>query len=76
MTEARRSRVPEPLVLLSACILLAALASWVLPAGEFERHELSQERIMSCATQFLALDAPEGADIAQHQGGMEGDAHE
>jgi ABC-type sugar transport system ATPase subunit len=26
--------------------------------GEFERHELSQERIMSCATQFLTLDTP------------------
>ncbi len=39
MTEAKRSRVPEPLVLLSGCILLAAAASWVLPAGEFERRE-------------------------------------
>jgi ribose transport system ATP-binding protein len=44
--------------------------------GEFQRHELSQERIMSCATQFLALDAPEAAGIAQHQGDMEGDVHE
>jgi uncharacterized ion transporter superfamily protein YfcC len=39
MTEPRRSRVPDALVLLSACILLAAAASWVLPAGEFERRE-------------------------------------
>ena len=39
MTEVPRSRVPEPLVLLSGCILLAAAASWVLPAGEFERRE-------------------------------------
>jgi ribose transport system ATP-binding protein len=30
--------------------------------GEFERQELSQEKIMSCATQFLALDAPHSAD--------------
>jgi ABC-type sugar transport system ATPase subunit len=44
--------------------------------GEFQRHELSQERIMSCATQFLALDAPDGAGIAQRQGATEGDAHE
>jgi ABC-type sugar transport system ATPase subunit len=28
--------------------------------GEFQRHELSQEAIMSCATQFLALDATGG----------------
>jgi ABC-type sugar transport system ATPase subunit len=41
--------------------------------GEFQRHELSQERIMSCATQFLALDAPDGAGIAQHEGGIGGD---
>jgi uncharacterized ion transporter superfamily protein YfcC len=39
MTESRRSRVPDPLVLLSACILLAAAASWIVPAGEFERRE-------------------------------------
>lgn len=39
MTNVRRFSVPDPLVLLSACILLAALASWVLPAGEFERRE-------------------------------------
>ena len=32
-------RVPHPLVLLSGCVLLAAAASWVLPAGEFERYE-------------------------------------
>jgi uncharacterized ion transporter superfamily protein YfcC len=39
MTEAKRFSVPDPLVLLSACILLAAAASWVLPAGEFDRTE-------------------------------------
>jgi len=39
MTEAKRLRVPDPLVLLSACILLAAVASWLLPAGEFGRRE-------------------------------------
>jgi uncharacterized ion transporter superfamily protein YfcC len=39
MTESQRSRVPEPLVLMSACILLATVASWVLPAGEFDRVE-------------------------------------
>ena len=39
MTESPRSRVPEPLVLLSGCILLAAAASYVLPAGEFDRVE-------------------------------------
>lgn len=37
MTESPRLRVPHPLVLLTACVILAALASYVLPAGEFDR---------------------------------------
>ena len=38
---ARRPRlsVPHPLVLLTACVLLAALASHLLPAGEYERRD-------------------------------------
>lgn len=38
MTVSARLRVPHPLVLLTGCVLLAAAASWVLPAGEFERR--------------------------------------
>ena len=38
--------------------------------GTFERHELSQERIMSCATQFLAIDTTDSAEIAQIAGSM------
>jgi uncharacterized ion transporter superfamily protein YfcC len=34
-----RLRVPHPLVLLSGFVLLAAGASYVLPAGEFERRD-------------------------------------
>jgi uncharacterized ion transporter superfamily protein YfcC len=34
-----RLRVPHPLVLLSGCVLLAAAASYALPAGEFDRQE-------------------------------------
>ena len=33
------SKLPHPLVLLLACIALAAALSWVLPAGEYERRE-------------------------------------
>ena len=33
-----RLRVPHPLALLTGCVLLAAAASWVLPAGQFERR--------------------------------------
>lgn len=39
MSESPRLRVPHPLVLLTGCIILAALASYVLPAGEFDRRE-------------------------------------
>jgi len=39
VSESSRLRVPHPLVLLTGCILLAALASYVLPAGEFDRRE-------------------------------------
>lgn len=39
MSESPRLRVPHPLVLLTACVMLAALASYVLPAGEFDRRE-------------------------------------
>lgn len=34
-----RLRVPHPLVLLTACVILAAAASYLLPAGEYERRD-------------------------------------
>jgi len=33
----KRSRFPHPLVLLVACVLLAGVATYVLPAGQFDR---------------------------------------
>jgi len=39
MTRRLRFPVPHPLVLLTACVILAALASHVLPAGEYERRD-------------------------------------
>ena len=38
MTDPPRLRVPHPLVLLTGCVLLAAVASYVLPAGEYDRR--------------------------------------
>ena len=35
----RRLAVPHPLVLLTACVILAAVGSHLLPAGEFERRD-------------------------------------
>jgi hypothetical protein len=43
--------------------------------GEFQRHELSQEEIMSRATQFLTLDAPDTAGIATRESGTGGPSH-
>jgi len=39
MSDGARVRLPDPLVLLTSCVLLAAAASWVVPAGEFDRTE-------------------------------------
>ncbi|HEU4700327.1 MAG TPA: Na+/H+ antiporter NhaC family protein [Gemmatimonadales bacterium] len=39
MRRLRRFRLPHPLVLLVVCVFIAAAASWVLPAGRFERHD-------------------------------------
>ncbi|MYB08059.1 MAG: YfcC family protein [Gemmatimonadetes bacterium] len=35
----RRFAVPHPLVLLTACVILAAVGSHLLPAGEYERRD-------------------------------------
>src|SRR3954466_11547805 len=32
-------RFPHPLALLTACILIAAACSYILPAGQYQRHE-------------------------------------
>src|SRR5258708_4903347 len=39
MPPPNQSRFPHPLVLLSGCILLAALLSHLLPAGQYDRRE-------------------------------------
>jgi len=38
MTDSGKLRLPHPLALLTGCVLLAAAASYVLPAGEFDRR--------------------------------------
>ena len=35
----RRPQLPHPLALLTACIALAALLSWIVPAGQFDRRD-------------------------------------
>ncbi len=39
MTSPSRFQIPHPLALLTGCMLLAAAASYVLPAGEFQRRD-------------------------------------
>lgn len=39
MTETGKLRLPHPLALLTGCVLLAAAASYMLPAGEFDRRD-------------------------------------
>jgi len=34
-----RARLPDPLTLLTLCVLLGAAASWVVPAGQYDRRE-------------------------------------
>ena len=33
------TRIPHPFALLVGCVFLAAVLSWVVPAGEYQRHE-------------------------------------
>jgi uncharacterized ion transporter superfamily protein YfcC len=37
--ERRRFGIPHPLTLLTACIILAAALSWIVPAGQYERRD-------------------------------------
>ncbi|HSM61066.1 MAG TPA: hypothetical protein VK849_09725, partial [Longimicrobiales bacterium] len=57
-----RLRLPHPLVLLFGCVVLAALASWVLPAGEYAREvDEATGRTVVVAGTYRAVDpAPVG----------------
>jgi len=58
-----RVRFPHPLVLLSGAVFLAAAASWVLPAGEYQRAiDESTGRTVVVSGTFHTVDpAPVGA---------------
>lgn len=55
-----RLRIPHPLVLLSGCVFLAAAASYVLPAGEFERRydEVTDRSVVVAGTYHAVEPAP------------------
>ncbi|MBW2494089.1 MAG: YfcC family protein, partial [Deltaproteobacteria bacterium] len=58
----RRVRLPDPLTLLTACVLLGAAASWVVPAGQYERREdVVTGRMVVVPDTYAAVDpAPVG----------------
>jgi uncharacterized ion transporter superfamily protein YfcC len=58
----RRLRFPHPLVLLSGAVFLAAAASWILPAGQYDRMEdAATGRTVVVSGTFHAVDpAPVG----------------
>ena len=66
-------RFPHPLALLTACILLAAALTWILPAGEFDRTEdAATGRTVVVAGTYHRVEAapvgPFGAMIASPEG--------
>ena len=70
---AAEDRFPHPLALLTACILLAAALTWVLPAGEFQRVEDAETgRTVVVAGTYEAVErapvGPFGAMVAIPRG--------
>lgn len=52
-----RFTLPHPLVLLTGCVMLAAAASYVLPAGEFDRrHDAATGRSVVIAGTYTELE--------------------
>jgi len=51
-------RVPHPLALLTGCILLAAAASYVVPAGQYERAEVGGRSVVVAGTYQTVERAP------------------
>jgi len=63
MTENRsRFRVPHPVVLLGAAVLIAAVLTWILPAGQYDRHEdaATGRRVVAAGTYHTTAAAPVG----------------
>lgn len=57
-----RITFPHPLVLLIACLLLAAAASWVVPSGQYDRREdpVTGRRVVVAGTYHAVPRAPVG----------------
>lgn len=57
-----RLRFPHPLILLVLCILVAAMLSWVLPPGEFDRRQdpAAQREVVVAGTYHAVPATPVG----------------
>src|SRR5258707_5571524 len=60
MSSVQTSKFPHPLVLLSACVVLAALLSYILPAGQYDRKEdaLSGKQVVVPGTYHRVASQP------------------
>ncbi len=72
----RRLRFPHPLVLLSGAVLVAAAASWVVPAGQYDRveDEVTGRTVVVSGTYHAVESAPVGlfdAFVAMPRGMIE-----
>ena len=59
---APRLRFPHPLILLVLCVLVAAILTWVLPAGEYDRREdkVAQREVVVAGTYHAVPASPVG----------------
>jgi len=55
-------RLPHPIVLLGGAVLVAALLTWVLPAGQYDRREdpVTGRRVVVAGTYHATASAPVG----------------
>jgi uncharacterized ion transporter superfamily protein YfcC len=59
---AARLRFPHPLTLLVLCVLVAAILTWVLPAGQYDRREdpVAQREVVVAGTYHAVHASPVG----------------
>jgi uncharacterized ion transporter superfamily protein YfcC len=62
MSESLPSRLPHPLILLLAAVVLAAVLTWILPAGSFDRRDdpATGRRVVVAGTYHSVERAPVG----------------
>jgi uncharacterized ion transporter superfamily protein YfcC len=61
-TDSTRFRLPHPVVLLGAAVVIAAILTWILPAGQFDRRDdaATGRRVVVAGTYHRTERAPVG----------------